>query len=84
MCGAGWQQRIAMAAVSMVTLFPAGECASQELQELPAYHTDWGPGRGFEVGQRVPDIPLFDMQGKERRLGEFLGQPYVLFCWASW
>lgn len=44
----------------------------------------WGPGRGFEVGQTLPDIPLVDMNGREVRFSSYLGQRYILYCWASW
>lgn len=43
-----------------------------------------GAGRGFGVGQTVPDIPLVDLQGKEVRFSEFLGKRYIIYCWASW
>jgi hypothetical protein len=52
--------------------------------EVPAYHASWGAGRGFAVGQTVPDIPLFDLEGKEVRFSEFLGKRYIIYCWASW
>ncbi|GAB5441811.1 MAG: hypothetical protein Fues2KO_21600 [Fuerstiella sp.] len=48
------------------------------------YHAAWGKGRGFNVGQTVPDIPLLDMNGKEVRFSRFLGKRYILYCWASW
>jgi hypothetical protein len=48
------------------------------------YNADWGPKRGFEVGQTLPDIPLVDMKGNEIRFSHFLGKRYILYCWASW
>ncbi len=48
------------------------------------YTADWPSGRGFEVGDTVPDIPLVDMNGDEIRFSNFLGKRYVLYCWASW
>lgn len=48
------------------------------------YGQAWPEGRGFKVGDTVPDIPLTDMDGKEVRLSEYLGKRYVLYCWASW
>ena len=53
-------------------------------RQVAAYNANWGPGRGFEVGQTLPDIPLYDMQGREVRFSRFLGQKYILYCWASW
>ena len=52
--------------------------------QLPAYHATWENNRGFQVGQTLPDIPLFDMQGREVRFSNFLGKKYILYCWASW
>lgn len=43
-----------------------------------------GKGRGFGIGQTVPDIPLTNMEGEEVRLSQFLGKRYILYCWASW
>ncbi len=51
---------------------------------IPAYNAAWGEGRGFRVGQTLPDIPLYDMTGREVRLSRFLGKQYVIYCWASW
>lgn len=48
------------------------------------YNSPWPKGRGFEVGQTVPDIPLYDMQGNEVRFSSYLGKQYILYCWASW
>lgn len=50
----------------------------------PAYNAAWGKGRGFRVGQTVPDIPLTDMAGNEVRFSKFLGKRYIIYCWASW
>ncbi len=52
--------------------------------EIPAYNANWGPGRGFRVGQTLPDIPLIDLDGREVRFSEFLGKRYIVYCWASW
>ena len=49
-----------------------------------AYADEWQEGRGFDVGDTVPDIPLVDLDGGEVRFSEFLGKRYVLYCWASW
>ncbi len=43
-----------------------------------------GKGRGFHEGETLPDIPLYDMEGNEVRFSQFLGQQYILYCWASW
>ncbi|MEM7599854.1 MAG: hypothetical protein AAF357_00385 [Verrucomicrobiota bacterium] len=52
--------------------------------ESPAYHAEWGPGRGFNPGQTLPDIPLIDLDGEEVRFDRFLGKRYILYGWASW
>lgn len=52
--------------------------------DIPAYHAVWGKGRGFRVGQTLPDIPLYDMSGREVRFSRFLGKQYIIYCWASW
>ena len=49
-----------------------------------AYNAEWGPNRGFAVGQTLPDIPFQDMNGGEVRFSRFLGKRYILYCWASW
>lgn len=54
------------------------------LAPIPAYNEHWGTGRGFREGQTVPDIPLVDLDGREVRFSKFLGQRYILYCWASW
>lgn len=48
------------------------------------FNSPWPEGRGFDVGQTVPDIPLIDMNGDEVRFGSYLGKRYILYCWASW
>lgn len=53
-------------------------------EQVAAYDAHWGPGRGFEIGRTLPDIPLYDMQGREVRFSRFLGKQYILYCWASW
>ncbi len=58
--------------------------AAGEETSPPAYHADFGPGRGFQKGQTVPDIPLYDLNGKEVRFSDFLGKRYLLYIWASW
>jgi len=66
-------------------LLSANESQAKPLaRKIPAYHDDWGPGRGFRKGQTLPDIPLVDMKGNEVRLGKFLGKQYILYGWASW
>lgn len=52
--------------------------------DLPSYNAAWGKGRGFGVGDTLPDIPLVDMAGNEVRFSKFLGKKYILYCWASW
>jgi hypothetical protein len=51
---------------------------------IPAYNASWGTGRGFQVGQTLPDIPLIDLDGREVRFSKFLGKRYIIYCWASW
>lgn len=65
-----------------VTLAAIDEARASD--DVPAYHADWGPGRGFEVGQTLPDIPLYDMQGREVRFSQFLGKQCIVYAWASW
>ena len=52
--------------------------------DIPTYNADWGRGRGFRVGQTLPDIPLYDMQGREVRFSSYLGKQLVIYVWASW
>lgn len=46
--------------------------------------TKFPKGRGFKVGETLPDIPLYDMDGKEVCFSKYLGKQYILYCWASW
>jgi hypothetical protein len=48
------------------------------------YNAAWGAGRGFRVGQTLPDIPLVDLDGNEVRFSRYLGKQYIIYCWASW
>ena len=57
---------------------------NSEVSAAPAYNAAWGKGRGFRPGQTLPDIPLYDMAGKEVRFSQYLGKQYVIYCWASW
>lgn len=66
-----------------VTLRRLGKGVSTDA-DVPAYNADWGKGRGFQAGQTVPDIPLYDLNGRETRFSQFLGKQYILYCWASW
>lgn len=65
-----------------ILVTPMKSKADQE--DLPAYNAAWGKGRGFRVGQTVPDIPLTDLNGNEVRFSKFLGKRYIIYCWASW
>lgn len=58
--------------------------AGSEVNDIPAYNADWGPGRGFRQGDTVPDLPFVDLDGNEVRFSQFLGKRYILYCWASW
>lgn len=68
---------------SRVTLVKLA-AAKGETESLPAYNAKWGKGRGFRVGQTLPDIPLVDLRGNEVRFSKFLGKQYIVYCWASW
>ncbi len=39
---------------------------------------------GAAVGQRAPDLPLQDLQGRPHRLGDYRGRRVLLNFWASW
>ncbi|KKL50966.1 hypothetical protein LCGC14_2300210 [marine sediment metagenome] len=52
--------------------------------DVPAYNAAWGAKRGFGKGQTLPDIPLYDLQGREVRFSAFLGKRYIIYVWASW
>jgi len=67
-----------------VTLSPATSKDTKEDSDVPAYNSVWGKGRGFRVGQTLPDIPLYNMRGREVRFSKFLGKQYIVYCWASW
>lgn len=67
-----------------VILSPATSKDGKEDPDVPAYNSVWGKGRGFRVGQTLPNIPLYDMQGREVRFSKFLGKQYIVYCWASW
>ena len=62
----------------------AEEVLPGELERVPPYNATWGTGRGFGMGDTLPDIPLVDLQGNEVRFSQFLGKRYILYCWASW
>ncbi len=66
-----------------VTPGPAIDDAKPQ-HAVPAFNAGWGEGRGFGRGDTLPDIPLVDVDGKEVRFSSFLGQRYILYCWASW
>jgi len=66
-----------------IQLEPAAPSDDDE-DDLPAYNAEWGAGRGLRVGQTLPDIPLYDLQGREVRFSQFLGKQYIIYCWASW
>jgi peroxiredoxin len=36
------------------------------------------PSFGLAVGTEAPDVALSDIRGRERRIGEFVGEPFVL------
>ncbi len=67
-----------------LVLRTAGDATVDLADSTPEYHATWGPGRGFQTGQTLPDIPLFDLDGNEVRFSRFLGKQYIIYCWASW
>ncbi len=67
-----------------VSIRKAAANVNDDVSGIPAYNAAWGPNRGFRKGQTVPDIPLFDLQGKEVRFSKFLGKQYIIYVWASW
>jgi hypothetical protein len=69
---------------NVVTLRRVDPPADAGNSDIPAYNAKWGAGRGFRVGQTLPDIPLYDMQGHEVRLSRYLGKQLVIYVWASW
>lgn len=69
--------------VLVLLLISSGVSAGTN-SSVPDYNAPWPRERGFKVGQTVPDIPFYDMNGNEVRFSKFLGKRYVLYCWASW
>jgi len=67
-----------------VTLIRAKNKPTDEDADTGAYNAAWGQDRGFGVGQTLSDIPLYDLNNKEVRFSQFLGQQYIIYCWASW
>jgi hypothetical protein len=72
-----------LALILLGGVFPSALSAA-EPAEVPAYNAPWPKGRGFGVGQTVPDIPLINLKGEEVRFSRFLGKQYIVYCWASW
>lgn len=60
------------------------DVTSPEVVSPEGYKAAWPKGRGFRVGDTLPDIPLVDLAGEEVRFSRFLGKRYILYCWASW
>lgn len=58
--------------------------AASHVDLTEGYNSAWPTGRGFNLGETVPDIPLVGMDGQEVRFSEYLGKRYILYCWASW
>lgn len=58
--------------------------AASPVDLTEGYNSAWAKGRGFNLGETVPDIPLVGMEGEEVRFSEYLGKRYILYCWASW
>jgi hypothetical protein len=67
-----------------VALRPIKRRNANKVSDNSSYNAAWGPGRGFKVGQTVPDIPLYDFDGEEVRFSKLLGKQYILYAWASW
>lgn len=78
--------RIALTLLIVLQAAVTSELVGQEkAAKVPyQYAQTWPEGRGFEVGDTIPDIPLVNLEGDEVRFSEFLGKRYVLYCWASW
>lgn len=66
------------------TAFATPKDPTEPIDLTEGYNSAWPAGRGFNLGETVPDIPLVDMKGQEVRFSEFLGKRYILYCWASW
>jgi peroxiredoxin len=75
-----WVLAAAMVFVLYVLIKQHGEFLIREQQggagspggSLPA------PQSGLAVGSEAPDLALSDLEGQERRIGEFFGEPFVL------
>ncbi|MEO2019589.1 MAG: hypothetical protein ABGZ53_35070 [Fuerstiella sp.] len=67
-----------------ITIRLSEHATDSDVNDIPAYNAEWGPGRGFRQGDTVPDLPFVDMDGNEVRFSQFLGKRYILYCWASW
>ena len=39
---------------------------------------------GLEVGMKVPDVALTDMNGNSVSFSQFIGKKLIVFNWASW
>ena len=37
-----------------------------------------------QIGDRMPDLALHDLNGNEISLSRYAGKKYILFMWASW
>ncbi len=87
--GGTMKNRLVIAILIVLQTALAGELVGQEktakVPKGPILKAqDWPQGRGFAVGDTIPDIPLVDLEGNEVRFSKFLGKRYVLYCWASW
>ena len=65
-----------MAPSQLATQPPATEAPVPEATEVP--------GETLPEPQIVPDFTVFDIDGNEVHLHDFLGKPIVLNFWASW
>lgn len=75
-------------AVGIALLLPCISCgdddAGGQTGAVPAYFDWWREGGRLAVGKPIPDVPLYDLEGNEARLGSFAGRRYMLVVWGSW
>ncbi len=55
-----------------------------EESPVPAYFDWWRQGGKMAVGRAMPDVRVYDLDGKEVRLGAWRGKRFLMAVWASW
>jgi peroxiredoxin len=75
-----WVLVAAMVFVLYVLIKQHGEFLIREQHVGHAGHdgSEPAPQSGLAVGSEAPDVVLNDLEGRERRIGEFFGEPFVL------